>query len=155
MTRKKLLFPGLRLGGVLFPRKRMTVSMNKLTSSATSLLPGSLLIIIHTQENYNLIWIHIIRAYVCINYFYTSFKKIHVLSLKNELYFYIYFNLINGLKNYLYHWQKMGSMFRSEEMALCQLFIQPEAAYASVATMGEAGVVQFRDVSIDDIKFDK
>jgi len=41
----------------------------------------------------------------------------------------------------------MGSMFRSEEMALCQLFIQPEAAYASVATMGEAGVVQFRDVS--------
>lgn len=42
----------------------------------------------------------------------------------------------------------MGSMFRSEEMALCQLFIQPEAAYASVATMGEAGVVQFRDVSI-------
>lgn len=42
---------------------------------------------------------------------------------------------------------EMGSMFRSEEMALCQLFIQPEAAYASVATMGEAGVVQFRDVS--------
>jgi len=41
----------------------------------------------------------------------------------------------------------MGSMFRSEEMALCQLFIQPEAAYASVATMGEEGVVQFRDVS--------
>lgn len=41
----------------------------------------------------------------------------------------------------------MGSMFRSEEMALCQLFIQPEAAYSSVATMGEAGVVQFRDVS--------
>jgi len=38
-------------------------------------------------------------------------------------------------------------MFRSEEMALCQLFIQPEAAYASVATMGEEGVVQFRDVS--------
>lgn len=32
-------------------------------------------------------------------------------------------------------------------MALCQLFIQPEAAYASVATMGEEGVVQFRDVS--------
>ncbi|CAH1738660.1 V-type proton ATPase 116 kDa subunit a 1 isoform X2 [Aphis gossypii] len=41
----------------------------------------------------------------------------------------------------------MGSMFRSEEMALCQLFIQPEAAYASVATMGEAGVVQFRDLN--------
>lgn len=42
---------------------------------------------------------------------------------------------------------KMGSMFRSEEMALCQLFIQPEAAYSAVAAMGEAGVVQFRDVS--------
>lgn len=41
----------------------------------------------------------------------------------------------------------MGSMFRSEEMALCQLFIQPEAAYSAVASMGEAGVVQFRDVS--------
>lgn len=41
----------------------------------------------------------------------------------------------------------MGALFRSEEMALCQLFIQPEAAYSSVATLGEAGVVQFRDVS--------
>lgn len=43
---------------------------------------------------------------------------------------------------------RMGSMFRSEEMALCQLFIQPEAAYSAVAAMGEAGVVQFRDVSV-------
>lgn len=41
----------------------------------------------------------------------------------------------------------MGDMFRSEEMALCQLFIQPEAAYASVAELGELGCVQFRDVS--------
>lgn len=41
----------------------------------------------------------------------------------------------------------MGSMFRSEKMVLCQLFIQPEAAYSVVAGMGEAGVVQFRDVS--------
>lgn len=47
----------------------------------------------------------------------------------------------------LFTFTEMGSMFRSEEMALCQLFIQPEAAYASVATMGEEGVVQFRDVS--------
>lgn len=39
-------------------------------------------------------------------------------------------------------------MFRSEEMALCQLFIQPEAAYSSVAILGEEGIVQFRDVSI-------
>lgn len=43
----------------------------------------------------------------------------------------------------------MGSMFRSEEMALCQLFIQPEAAYSAVAAMGEAGVVQFRDLNSD------
>lgn len=39
-------------------------------------------------------------------------------------------------------------MFRSEEMALCQLFIQPEAAYSSVSMLGEAGIAQFRDVSI-------
>ena len=42
----------------------------------------------------------------------------------------------------------MGAMFRSEEMALCQMFIQPEAAYTSVSELGEAGAVQFRDVSI-------
>lgn len=41
----------------------------------------------------------------------------------------------------------MGSFFRSEKMSLCQLFIQPEAAYSSVAELGEAGSVQFRDVS--------
>lgn len=34
-------------------------------------------------------------------------------------------------------------------MALCQLFIQPEAAYTSVSELGEAGSVQFRDVSIN------
>lgn len=43
----------------------------------------------------------------------------------------------------------MGAMFRSEEMALCQVFIQPEAAYASVSELGEAGTVQFRDVSLE------
>ncbi|KNC34409.1 hypothetical protein FF38_00737, partial [Lucilia cuprina] len=41
----------------------------------------------------------------------------------------------------------MGDMFRSEEMALCQMFIQPEAAYASVAELGERGCVQFRDLN--------
>jgi len=44
----------------------------------------------------------------------------------------------------------MGAMFRSEEMALCQLFIQPEAAYLSVSELGETGTVQFRDVSRSD-----
>lgn len=41
----------------------------------------------------------------------------------------------------------MGSLFRSEEMALCQLFLQSEAAYACVSELGELGLVQFRDVS--------
>ncbi|EDX04722.1 GD23787 [Drosophila simulans] len=41
----------------------------------------------------------------------------------------------------------MGDMFRSEKMALCQLFIQPEAAYASIAELGEKGCVQFRDLN--------
>lgn len=39
------------------------------------------------------------------------------------------------------------SIFRSEEMSLCQLFIQPEAAFHSVAELGEIGIAQFRDVS--------
>ncbi|KAF7995543.1 hypothetical protein HCN44_006650 [Aphidius gifuensis] len=43
----------------------------------------------------------------------------------------------------------MGSMFRSEEMGLCQLFIQPEAAYLSVSELGETGTVQFRDLNAD------
>lgn len=41
----------------------------------------------------------------------------------------------------------MGAMFRSEEMVLCQLFVQPEAAYVSMYQLGEAGTAQFRDVS--------
>ncbi|XP_031834864.1 V-type ATPase subunit a family protein Vha100-2 [Nomia melanderi] len=43
----------------------------------------------------------------------------------------------------------MGAMFRSEAMALCQLFIQPEAAYLSVSELGETGTVQFRDLNGD------
>ncbi|KAK9737309.1 V-type ATPase 116kDa subunit [Popillia japonica] len=38
-------------------------------------------------------------------------------------------------------------MFRSEEMALAQLFIQPEAAYQSISELGETGTVQFRDLN--------
>ncbi|XP_049869830.1 V-type proton ATPase 116 kDa subunit a 1-like [Pectinophora gossypiella] len=41
----------------------------------------------------------------------------------------------------------MGTMFRSEEMVLCQLFVQPEAAYISMYELGEAGVAQFRDLN--------
>ncbi|CAF4765238.1 unnamed protein product [Pieris macdunnoughi] len=40
------------------------------------------------------------------------------------------------------------TMFRSEEMVLCQLFVQPEAAYVSMYELGEAGIAQFRDVSL-------
>ncbi|XP_034185654.1 V-type ATPase subunit a family protein Vha100-2 isoform X2 [Osmia lignaria lignaria] len=43
----------------------------------------------------------------------------------------------------------MGALFRSEEMALCQLFIQPESAYSSVSELGETGTVQFRDLNAD------
>ena len=41
----------------------------------------------------------------------------------------------------------MGSLYRSEEMTLCQLFLQSEAAYACISELGELGLVQFRDVS--------
>ncbi|XP_033099664.1 V-type proton ATPase 116 kDa subunit a-like isoform X2 [Anneissia japonica] len=41
----------------------------------------------------------------------------------------------------------MGSLFRSEEMTLAQLFLQSEAAYACVAELGELGLVQFRDLN--------
>ncbi|KAL0833015.1 hypothetical protein ABMA28_001134 [Loxostege sticticalis] len=41
----------------------------------------------------------------------------------------------------------MGALFRSEEMVLCQLFVQPEAAYISMYQLGEAGIAQFRDLN--------
>ncbi|XP_072176712.1 V-type proton ATPase 116 kDa subunit a 1-like [Diadema setosum] len=43
----------------------------------------------------------------------------------------------------------MGSLYRSEEMCLAQLFLQSEAAYACVAELGELGLVQFRDLNPD------
>lgn len=39
---------------------------------------------------------------------------------------------------------------RSEEMVLYQLFLQPEAAYGTLAELGDMGCAQFRDV----IEFD-
>lgn len=41
-----------------------------------------------------------------------------------------------------------NSLFRSEEMTLCQLFLQSEAAYSVVAELGELGLMQFKDVSL-------
>lgn len=40
----------------------------------------------------------------------------------------------------------MGSMFRSEEICLAQLFLQSASAYACVSELGEQGLVEFRDV---------
>lgn len=41
----------------------------------------------------------------------------------------------------------MGSLFRSESMTLCQLFLQSEAAYNSVAELGALGLVEFKDLN--------
>ncbi|KAJ8918153.1 hypothetical protein NQ315_011610 [Exocentrus adspersus] len=41
----------------------------------------------------------------------------------------------------------MGSILRSEEMALAQLFLQPEAAYFIISELGESGCVQFKDLN--------
>ncbi|XP_044763110.1 V-type proton ATPase 116 kDa subunit a1 [Coccinella septempunctata] len=49
----------------------------------------------------------------------------------------------------------MGSMFRSEEMSLAQLFIQPEAAYFVISELGETGTVQFRDLNENVNAFQK
>lgn len=43
----------------------------------------------------------------------------------------------------------MGELWRSEEMQLVQLFVQIEAAHATVDELGKLGLVQFRDVRID------
>ncbi|XP_077177005.1 V-type proton ATPase 116 kDa subunit a 3 isoform X2 [Paroedura picta] len=41
----------------------------------------------------------------------------------------------------------MGSMFRSEEICLAQLFLQSASAYACVSELGEQGLVEFRDLN--------
>lgn len=42
----------------------------------------------------------------------------------------------------------MGSIFRSEEVCLVQLFLQSGSAYNCVSELGELGLVEFRDVSL-------
>ncbi|MGH0135544.1 UNVERIFIED_CONTAM: hypothetical protein FKN15_019927 [Acipenser sinensis] len=39
----------------------------------------------------------------------------------------------------------MGSLFRSEEVCLAQLFLQSASAYSCVSELGEMGLVEFRD----------
>jgi len=41
----------------------------------------------------------------------------------------------------------MSTIFRGEEMTLCQIYFQSEAAYTCVAQLGELGIVQFRDLN--------
>ncbi|KAJ8015744.1 hypothetical protein DPEC_G00029330 [Dallia pectoralis] len=41
----------------------------------------------------------------------------------------------------------MGSMFRSEEVCLVQLFLQSSSAYNCVSKLGELGLVEFRDLN--------
>lgn len=41
----------------------------------------------------------------------------------------------------------MSSLFRGEEMTLCQIYFQSEAAYSCIAQLGELGIVQFRDLN--------
>ncbi|XP_078083215.1 V-type proton ATPase 116 kDa subunit a 2-like isoform X2 [Mustelus asterias] len=41
----------------------------------------------------------------------------------------------------------MGSVFRSEEMCLAQLFLQAASAYDCVSELGETGLVEFRDLN--------
>ncbi|KAK2100018.1 T Cell Immune Regulator 1, ATPase H+ Transporting V0 Subunit A3 [Saguinus oedipus] len=41
----------------------------------------------------------------------------------------------------------MGSMFRSEEVALVQLFLPTAAAYTCVSRLGELSLVEFRDLN--------
>ncbi|XP_014220372.1 V-type proton ATPase 116 kDa subunit a-like isoform X1 [Trichogramma pretiosum] len=49
----------------------------------------------------------------------------------------------------------MGSLFRSEEMSLCQMFLQPESAYLTISEIGETGVVQFRDLNVNLSSFQR
>lgn len=42
-----------------------------------------------------------------------------------------------------------ASIFRSEEMRLCQLFLSSEASFSCVSELGEIGMVQFRDLNPD------
>lgn len=48
----------------------------------------------------------------------------------------------------------MGSILRSELMSLCQLFLQPDSAFTTVAQLGELGNCHFRDVSCFALSID-
>ncbi|EDW80571.1 uncharacterized protein Dwil_GK11491 [Drosophila willistoni] len=45
--------------------------------------------------------------------------------------------------------KSQNSVFRSEKMSLVQMFLQPEAAYDTIAQLGEVGCVEFRDMNVN------
>ena len=47
----------------------------------------------------------------------------------------------------------MGTMYRGEEMVLCQMYLQADSAYNCISQLGELGIVQFKDVSFKLIEF--
>lgn len=49
----------------------------------------------------------------------------------------------------LQNWTNMGAMFRSEEVTLCQLYLQSESAYNCVSELGEIGLIQFNDLNAE------
>ncbi|KAH9490240.1 hypothetical protein Btru_035009 [Bulinus truncatus] len=49
----------------------------------------------------------------------------------------------------------MGSLFRSEEMRFCQMFMQTEAAYHCISELGELGLVQFKDLNTNVNSFQR
>ncbi|EDW59357.1 V-type proton ATPase 116 kDa subunit a 1 [Drosophila virilis] len=55
--------------------------------------------------------------------------------------------MCSKLKGWMCGTGPQDSIFRSEEMCLAQMFLQPEAAYETIAQLGEMGCVQFRDMN--------
>ncbi|CAG0916167.1 unnamed protein product [Notodromas monacha] len=49
----------------------------------------------------------------------------------------------------------MASPFRSEDMMLCQLYLQAESGYSCVAELGELGLVEFRDLNAEENLFSR
>jgi len=49
----------------------------------------------------------------------------------------------------------MGTLLRSEEMQLVQLFVQIEAAHDTVDELGKLGLIQFRDLNPDVSAFQR
>ena len=51
------------------------------------------------------------------------------------------------------HPSEGNKLLRSAEMTLVQMFLSQEAAYTCVRELGEVGVIQFIDVSVERLNF--